>query len=62
MCLNGATCAVHKVAWTNYHGYIPPRKQIDHKCNNRLCWREDHLGMVTHKRNQKLRAARRVKP
>lgn len=59
--INDATCAVHKVAWTNENGYIPPKKQLDHLCSNRKCWREDHLELVTHKRNQKRRAARRVK-
>lgn len=59
MCLNDTTCAVHKVAWTNEHGYIPPKKQLDHLCENRKCWREDHLELVSHKRNQKRRAARR---
>lgn len=59
MCLNDTTVAVHKVAWTNSNGYIPPGKQLDHKCNNRRCWRDDHLELVSHLRNQKRRAARR---
>lgn len=59
MCLNDTTCATHKVGWTNQHGYIPHGKQLDHLCENRLCWREDHLELVSHKRNQTRRATRR---
>lgn len=58
MSLDGQTVAVHRVVWTNVHGYIPGRKQIDHKCENRLCVNIEHLFMMTHKRNQKLRAKR----
>lgn len=57
--LDGATVATHIAAWTNEHGLIPPKKQLDHLCNNRRCWREDHLELVTHKRNQRRRAARK---
>ena len=62
MCLNGTTVAVHIVVFTHYFGYIPPKKQIDHLCNNRLCCNPDHLEMVTHKTNQKRRAARHKEP
>lgn len=58
MSLNGITVAVHIVAFTHFFGYIPPKKQIDHKCNQRLCWNPLHLEMVTHLINQRRRAAR----
>lgn len=58
MSLNSQTVAVHLVAYTHYFGYIPGNKQIDHLCNQRLCWNKDHLEMVTHKTNQKRRAIR----
>lgn len=58
MSLNGQTVAVHLVVYTHYFGYIPGKKQIDHLCNNRLCCNPHHLEMVTHKTNQKRRAAR----
>jgi hypothetical protein len=58
MCLNDTTVAVHKVSFTNAYGYIPPGKQIDHRCTNRLCVNPEHLMLVTHKRNQELRAKR----
>lgn len=51
MYLDGQTMAVHKVNWTNEHGIIPGRKTLDHLCRMRLCVREDHLEMVTQKRN-----------
>lgn len=58
MSLNSQTVAVHLVVYTHYFGYIPGKKQIDHKCNTRLCCNPQHLQMVTHKRNQQLRAKR----
>ena len=58
MSLDGHTVAVHIVMFTNAYGFVPGRKQIDHKCNNRLCCNPEHLQMVTHKKNQKLRASR----
>lgn len=58
MSLDGQTVAVHIVAFTNKNGFVPGKKQIDHMCNQRRCVNEDHLQMVTHKRNQKLRIQR----
>lgn len=53
--VNGHTSAVHRVVYTHFFGYIPPKKQIDHLCNIRLCCNPDHLEMVTHKENQRRR-------
>lgn len=58
MSLDGQTVAVHIVIFTNVHGFVPGKKQIDHKCNNHMCVNPDHLQMVTHKKNQKLRDQR----
>lgn len=58
MSLDGQTVAVHLVVFTHYYGYIPGKKQIDHKCNNRLCCNPAHLQLVTHLKNQRLRAKR----
>ncbi|WP_188610276.1 HNH endonuclease signature motif containing protein [Chelatococcus reniformis] len=52
MSLDGGTMAVHKVHWICEYGPIPPRKQLDHRCRNRLCVRLDHLELVTHRQNQ----------
>lgn len=57
MSLDGQTVAVHLVIWTNYHGFIPGKKQLDHLCRNRRCVNPDHLELVTHLKNQKRRAA-----
>lgn len=53
MSLSGQTVAVHLVMWTNEHGYIPGKKEIDHVCRNRLCVRPEpkHHELVTRKRN-----------
>lgn len=60
MSVDGATMAVHIVMWIIHNGPIPPRKQIDHRCAFRRCCNPDHLEMVTHKRNQRRRDARRT--
>jgi len=59
MSLNGQTVAVHIVVFTHFFGYVPGKKQVDHLCNNRICCNPSHLELVSHKRNQKRRAARR---
>lgn len=59
MSLDGATVATHIVSFTNFFGFVPGKKQIDHLCNNRLCWNPDHLEMVSHLQNQKRRDQRK---
>ena len=61
MCLDGGTMAVHIVMYVCHFGPIPPKKQVDHLCENRLCCNPLHLEMVTHKQNQKRRDAARRK-
>lgn len=51
MSLNGQTVAVHIVLYTNEHGFIPGKKQLDHLCRQRLCVRPDHMEIVTNKKN-----------
>lgn len=58
MSLNGHTVAVHLVAYTHFYGYIPGNRQVDHLCNQRLCWNKDHLELVSHLTNQRRRTAR----
>ncbi len=64
MNLDGQTVAVHIVNWTNEHGYIPGKKELDHVCRNRLCINPDndqHVEMVTRKKNaQRREAAKRA--
>lgn len=57
MNLDGQTVAVHIVNWVNENGYVPSKKQLDHRCRQRLCVRVDHLEPVTHRQNQKRRVA-----
>lgn len=52
------TTAVHLYLWKRFKGPIKKKYQIDHVCNNTLCIRLDHLQMVTHLKNQRLRAKR----
>lgn len=58
MSLGGQTVAVHLVSFTHYHGYIPGKKQVDHKCNNRICCNPNHLELVTHLENQRRKKTR----
>ncbi|AWI57146.1 HNH endonuclease signature motif containing protein [Sinorhizobium fredii] len=57
MSLDGQTVAVHIAMWTNEHGYIPGKKELDHACRNRRCIRPEkgHVEMVTRKENAKRR-------
>jgi HNH endonuclease len=55
VCIDGGTMATHIVMWVIDHGPIPPRKQLDHLCRNRLCCNEGHLELVTHKQNMRRR-------
>lgn len=58
MSLNSQTVATHIVVYTHFYGYIPSKKQIDHKCNQRLCCNPAHLELVSHLKNQRRRAKR----
>lgn len=51
--VDGHTCAVHRVVYTLWHGYIAAKRQVDHKCHTRLCCNPDHLEDVTHLKNQR---------
>lgn len=55
MSLDGQTVAVHIVMFVNEFGFVPGKKQIDHKCENRLCCNPAHLQMLTHRQNQRRR-------
>ena len=57
MCVDGVTCAVHRVLWVCLNGYLPAKKQLDHLCENRRC--VIHCEPVTHKENQKRKVRRK---
>lgn len=58
ICIDGATVATHRLVYVHFNGIIPPKKQVDHTCGNRLCCNPNHLELVTHKENQKRRSLR----
>lgn len=58
VCIDGATVATHRLVYVHFNGIIPPKKQVDHTCGNRLCCNPNHLELVTHKENQKRRSRR----
>ena len=60
MSLDGFTVATHLVSFTHFFGYIPGKKQVDHLCNNRLCWNPQHLELVSHLTNQRRRSQRTI--
>jgi hypothetical protein len=61
MSVNGYTSAVHRIMFVCVNGYIPNKMQVDHICVERLCCNPDHLQLVSHKKNCKLRDKRRKK-
>jgi hypothetical protein len=56
MSLDGQTVAVHIVSFTHFYGYVPGKKQVDHKCRNRLCCNPTHLESVTPSQNARRRS------
>lgn len=51
MTINGFTCAVHRVMYTHFFGFIPAKMTVDHECKQRLCVNPHHLSLVTHGEN-----------
>lgn len=51
MSLEGQKVRVHRVVFMNFAGFIPPQKQVDHRCGVRLCVRFEHLRSATQKQN-----------
>lgn len=42
---------VHRIAWIEAHGPIPPGMEVDHVCKQRACVEVSHLRLLTHREN-----------
>jgi len=62
MNLDNTTVSPVRVSYVHFNGYLPPKKQVDHVCENIVCINPVHLEAVTHKENQKRKARREAKP
>lgn len=52
--------SVHRYAYEQEHGLIPPGMQIDHICWNRACIRVEHLRLATREENKRYASGARV--
>lgn len=46
--------SVHRIAWREEHGPIPPGLEVHHECFQRNCWNVAHLALVTQAENKAL--------
>jgi hypothetical protein len=53
MKVEGRTRRVHRVAWEQRHGPIPPGLEPDHLCRQPDCFEDSHLELVTHAENNR---------
>lgn len=49
--VDGKVMKVHRAAWVERHGPIPPGKVLRHCCDNTLCWADTHLRLGTQREN-----------
>ena len=54
--IDGMPRLVHRFAWEQAHGPIPPGMQVDHMCWVTSCCNVDHLRLVTQAENNQNRA------
>ena len=54
----GKRTGAHRAAWIERNGEIPAHLEIDHLCNVRLCVNVEHMQLVTHAENMRLKRAR----
>lgn len=51
--VGGRSRRVHRLAWSERHGEIPPSLFVLHHCDNPPCWADDHLFLGTHADNMR---------
>lgn len=47
----GKTEFVHRIAWIEARGPIPPGLEVDHECSTPACFEVAHLRLLTHRGN-----------
>lgn len=57
---HGKLILVHRLAYRELVGAVPPGFEIDHDCRRRLCFNPAHLIAVTHRVNVQLTVFRRA--
>lgn len=55
MSLDGQSVRVHRVVFACVEGFIHSKRQVDHRCAQRMCVRFEHLRTATHKQNMRFR-------
>ena len=53
MTVDGKTRMPHRLAWETANGEVPPGKQINHRCDNKLCCNPDHMYAGTQADNRR---------
>jgi hypothetical protein len=52
--------AIHRLAYTTFVAPVPPDLELDHTCENKRCWRPEHLEPVTQLENARRYQERRL--
>lgn len=51
--VGGKTLMPHRLAWSIANGPIPKNRQVNHKCDNKLCCNADHMYIGTQAENRR---------
>lgn len=58
--VSGRMRTVHRVSFEMFIGPIADGVEIDHLCSNRRCFQPDHMELVSHAENMRLRSDRQT--